>query len=134
MPNSLFQKHLGSPPVLLKITDYGISRNYSNSNNVIRYRSIDGTSGYIAPEVLRSSLKFDLQPEKVTKQPSWYNYYFCSILQIDVFSYAMTIYELLTLYKPYELLFDISSSVSFNDAVSRMERPSITGKVSALLP
>ena len=44
----------------------------------------------------------------------------------------MTVYELLTLYKPYELLFDISSSVNFNDVVSRMERPSITGKVSVL--
>lgn len=65
LPNSLFPKHLGSPPVLLKITDYGISRIYSSTDNVIRYWSISGTSGYIAPEVLLSSLKYDLQPEKV---------------------------------------------------------------------
>ena len=65
LPNSLFQKHLGSPPVRLKITDYGISRIYSNVDNVIRYWSISGTSGYIAPEVLLNSLKFDLQPQKV---------------------------------------------------------------------
>ena len=137
LPNSLFQKHLGSPPVLLKITDYGISRTYSNTDNVIRYRSINGTSGYIAPEVLRNSLKFDLQPEKVRVNTQHgiiiTDLYFCPILQIDVFSYAMTIYELLTLYKPYELLLDINSFVSFNDVVSRKERPSIIGKVSASL-
>lgn len=68
LPNALFQKRLGSPPVLLKITDYGISRSYSIIDNVIRYRSISGTSGYIAPEVLLNSFKFDLQPEKVKPQ------------------------------------------------------------------
>lgn len=62
LPNSLFQKHLRSPPVLLKITDYGISRVYSSTENVISYQSISGTSGYIAPEVL---LKLNLHPEKV---------------------------------------------------------------------
>ena len=64
LPNSLFQNHPGSPPVLLKITDYGVSRVYSNTD-AIRYQSVSGTLGYIAPEVLRSYLKFDLQPEKV---------------------------------------------------------------------
>ena len=54
-------------------------------------------------------------------------------LQIDVFSFAMTIYELLTLYKPYELLSDIKASISFNDVVTRKERPSITGKVHILV-
>lgn len=62
LPNS---QHLGPPPVLLKITDYGISRIYSKTDNIIRHQSICGTSGYIAPEVLLGSLKFDLQPEKV---------------------------------------------------------------------
>lgn len=45
----------------------------------------------------------------------------------------MTIYELLTLYKPYELLLDIHASIKFNDVVTRKERPSITGKVSAMV-
>ena len=66
LPNSLFQKRLGSSPVLLKITDYGISRNYSNTDKVVRYHFINGTSGYIAPEVLHNSMKFELQPEKVS--------------------------------------------------------------------
>ena len=65
LPNTLFHKHSGPPPVLLKITDYGISRSYSNTDNIIRYQSFSGTDGYIAPEVLLSSFKFDLQPEKV---------------------------------------------------------------------
>ena len=51
------------------------------------------------------------------------------VLQIDVFSFAMTIYELLTVYKPYELLCDINAPVRLNDVVTRMERPSIAGKV-----
>ena len=55
---------------------------------------------------------------------------FC--LQIDVFSFAMTIYELLTLYKPFELLRNINTPVNFNDIVTRKERPSVTGKVSVL--
>lgn len=65
LPNSLFQKDPSSSPVLLKITDYGISRIYSDIDNVIRYWSLSGTSGYIAPEVLLGSLKLELQPEKV---------------------------------------------------------------------
>jgi len=65
LPNSLLHKHLEHPPVLLKITDYGISRIYSKTDNIIRNQSVYGTSGYIAPEVLLGSSKFDLQPEKV---------------------------------------------------------------------
>lgn len=45
----------------------------------------------------------------------------------------MTTYELLTLHKPYQLLLDVKASVSFNDVVTRKERPSIIGKVSTLL-
>jgi len=37
--------------VLLKITDYGISR-VSSSGYEIRTSSVNGTPGYIAPEVL----------------------------------------------------------------------------------
>ena len=49
LPNSLyFHKHIGSPP-----------------DTIVRYQAISGTSGYIAPEVLLDSSKFDLQPEKV---------------------------------------------------------------------
>lgn len=66
LPNSQFQKHLGSPPVLLKITDYGISRCYSNTDTIVRYQAISGTSGYIAPEVLLNSSAYDLQPDKVS--------------------------------------------------------------------
>lgn len=51
-------------------------------------------------------------------------------VQIDVFAFAMTIYQLLTLYKPYELLLDIDSNIKFNDVVSRNERPAISGKVN----
>ena len=49
--------------VLLKITDYGISRVY-NVTNQIRYGSIVGTPGFIAPEVYTRICK-DLQSNKV---------------------------------------------------------------------
>ena len=45
----------------------------------------------------------------------------------------MTIYELLTFYKPYELLLDINTSVRFDSVVTRNERPSVTGIVSTML-
>ena len=64
-PNSLLHKQHTPPCVRLKITDYGISRSYSSSDQIIRHRSVAGTSGYIAPEVLNSCLMFDLQAEKV---------------------------------------------------------------------
>ena len=66
LPNSLLHKQYAPPRARLKITDYGISRIYSNSDQIIRHRSVAGTSGYIAPEVLNSSLMFDLQAEKVS--------------------------------------------------------------------
>ena len=49
--------------VLLKITDYGISR-MSGSTNEIRYNSITGTPGFIAPEVYTGKHQ-DLQSDKV---------------------------------------------------------------------
>lgn len=52
-------------------------------------------------------------------------------MQIDVFAFAMTIYQLLTLYRPYELLLDIDSKIKCNDVVSRNERPAISGKVNS---
>jgi len=66
LPNSLLYKRDAAPRVQLKITDYGISRKYSSSDSIIRHHSVAGTSGYIAPEVLNSSLMFDLQAEKVS--------------------------------------------------------------------
>lgn len=52
--------------VLLKITDYGISRTFS-ANNKIRYSSISGTPGFIAPEVYTGKYE-DLQSNKVLVQ------------------------------------------------------------------
>lgn len=49
--------------VLLKITDYGISR-MSGTANEIRYSSIAGTPGFIAPEVYKGKQQ-DLQSDKV---------------------------------------------------------------------
>jgi len=68
LPNSLFHKQDAAPRVRLKITDYGISRKYNSSDQIIRHRSVAGTSGYIAPEVLNSSVMFDLQAEKVSNK------------------------------------------------------------------
>ena len=48
--------------VLLKITDYGISR-VSGTENGIRTSNVCGTPGYIAPEVLLG--KYTLQADKV---------------------------------------------------------------------
>ena len=50
--------------VLLKITDYGISR-MSSSTNEIRNSSITGTPGFIAPEVYTGKHQ-DLQSDKVS--------------------------------------------------------------------
>ena len=50
--------------VLLKITDYGISR-MSSTANEIRYSSITGTPGFIAPEVYLGRHQ-DLQSDKVS--------------------------------------------------------------------
>ena len=52
-----------SQEVLLKITDYGGSR-MSSVANQIRYGSITGTPGFIAPEVYTGKRK-DLQSNKV---------------------------------------------------------------------
>ena len=49
--------------VLLKITDYGISR-ISGTGNEIRYSSISGTPGFIAPEMYGGKQQ-DLQSDKV---------------------------------------------------------------------
>ena len=49
--------------VLLKITDYGISR-ISATGREIRYSSISGTPGFIAPEVYGGKHQ-DLQSDKV---------------------------------------------------------------------
>ena len=49
--------------VLLKIADYGVSRMY-NVTNQIRYGTIAGTPGFIAPEVYKGKYK-DLQSDKV---------------------------------------------------------------------
>ena len=53
--------------VLLKITDYGISR-MSSTANEIRYSSISGTPGFIAPEVY-TGRRQDLQSNKVFLTP-----------------------------------------------------------------
>ena len=53
--------------VLLKITDYGISR-MSGTANEIRYSSIAGTPGFIAPEVYTGKRQ-DLQSNKVFLTP-----------------------------------------------------------------
>jgi len=50
--------------ILLKITDYGISR-MSGTANEIRYGSITGTPGFIAPEVYTERHQ-DLQSDKVS--------------------------------------------------------------------
>lgn len=50
--------------VLLKITDYGISR-MSSTTNKIRSSSITGTPGFIAPEVYTGKHQ-DLQSDKVS--------------------------------------------------------------------
>ena len=61
-----------SQEVLLKITDYGISRMCSAANQ-IRYASVAGTPGFIAPEVYTGIQKYkDLQSNKVLKYT--YNY------------------------------------------------------------
>lgn len=49
--------------VLLKITDYGISR-IAGATKEIRFNSITGTPGFIAPEVYTAKQQ-DLQSDKV---------------------------------------------------------------------
>ena len=66
--------------VLLKITDYGISRMSSTANG-IRYSSIAGTPGFIAPEVYTGKHQ-DLQSDKVF--PSYAYSYIANITNADI--------------------------------------------------
>jgi len=109
-----------SQDVLLKITDYGISR-ISGATNEIRSSSITGTPGYIAPEVYTGKQQ-DLQSDKVL--------YLCLInfkiitmfyvFQIDVFAFGMFLYELLTLLRPFELALDHPDNL-----IRKKQRPQI---------
>ena len=51
------------------------------------------------------------------------------ISQIDVFSFGMTIYELLGLQKPFDNLCKINPSIDINKYVTKQKRPSLSVKV-----
>ncbi|XP_065896958.1 leucine-rich repeat serine/threonine-protein kinase 1-like isoform X2 [Dysidea avara] len=94
--------------VWLKITDYGISR-VSSTAYEIRTSNVSGTPGYIAPEVLLG--KNSLQADK-----------------IDVFSYGMTVYELISLKMPFEKSFKIDPDANLNMYVTKRKRPALPVK------
>lgn len=66
--------------ILVKITDLGISR----QSSLGQYRHRGGTPGFMAPEILRYSGKEAVQSK------------------VDVFSFAMVMYEMVSLQCPFE--------------------------------
>ena len=66
--------------VLVKITDFGISR----QSSLGQYRHRGGTPGFMAPEILRYSGKEAVQSK------------------VDVYSFAMVMYEMVSLQCPFE--------------------------------
>ena len=76
------QKRLAEDPmtVLMKITDFGISRRSS----LTHFKGHRGTPGFFAPEILKYSGKEAVQSK------------------VDIYSYSMVMYELLTFLRPFE--------------------------------
>ncbi|XP_074650485.1 leucine-rich repeat serine/threonine-protein kinase 1-like [Tubulanus polymorphus] len=84
-------------PINVKLSDYGISR-FSTPQGII---GNDGTAGFIAPEI-ETGVAHDQQ--------------------VDIFSFAMFLYELMSGYAPYQ---QYHHPVEVNKAVKRGERPQL---------
>lgn len=78
--SSLQLKEDDPTAVLVKITDLGISR----QSSLGQYRHRGGTPGFMAPEILKYSGKEAVQ------------------LKVDVYSFAMVMYEMVSLQCPFE--------------------------------
>eukprot|EP00731_Ephydatia_muelleri_P005646 Em0002g1822a len=97
--------------VNIKLADYGISR-FANPGGV---KGIEGTPGYQAPETIQRKGEEQAFDEKV-----------------DIFSYAMLIFELLTGQRPFETLGTIPE---INRAVCKGERPLLSeGNLEPVFP
>lgn len=89
-------------PINTKLADYGISR-FANPGGV---KGEEGTPGYLAPEAIRRRGEDQAFDEKV-----------------DIFSYAMLLFELLTGQRPFETL---TTTQELNAAVTKGDRPLIS--------
>eukprot|EP00731_Ephydatia_muelleri_P016582 Em0009g1006a len=85
--------------VNVKLADYGISR-FANPGGV---KGEEGTPGYLAPEAIRRRGEDQAFDEKV-----------------DIFSFAMLLFELLTGQRPFE---NLTTMQELNKAVSKGDRP-----------
>lgn len=135
-------------PINAKLADYGISR-FANPGGV---KGEEGTPGYLAPEAIRrrgEDQAFDEKvrgiitictdvtdgicrivmltlsvlalPPKSPFSPSSSASY--SLPQVDIFSFAMLLFELLTGQRPFESL---STTQELNRAVIQGERPVVS--------
>ena len=91
--------------VLVKLADYGISRLSCPYGT----KGFGGTEGFMAPEIM----KYNGEEEYTEK--------------VDIFSFGMFIYELITLHPPFE------AYESFKDLVLQGCRPALTNKVNLML-
>ena len=99
---------LDSNYVLVKLSDYGISQ-FATTQGA---QGLVGTPGFMAPEILKYHGR-----EAYTHK-------------VDLFSFGMFIYELVTLHIPYQNL----SAQQANQAIENGARPSLTRKVRRLFP
>ena len=89
--------------VLVKLSDYGISQFAATQGA----RGLVGTPGFMAPEILKYHGR------------EVYSH------QVDIFSFAMLIYEMITLHTPYENL----TAQQANQSNENGARPSLSRKV-----
>ena len=104
--------------VNIKLADYGISR-FANPGGV---KGEEGTPGYLAPEAIRRRGEDQAFDEKVLLlcvRQCCCVMAVCS-MKVDIFSYAMLLFELLTGQRPFETL---TTTQELNRAVTQGERP-----------
>lgn len=113
---------LGLETVLVKLSDLGISQFAATQGA----RGLVGTPGFMAPEILKYHGKevcvvFNLWLQVLLSD--WLQVY---TDQVDIFSFGMFMYELLTLHIPYDTL----TGQQANQANESGVRPPLTRKVS----
>lgn len=120
--------------VNVKLADYGISR-FANPGGV---KGEEGTPGYQAPEAIQQKGEGQAFDEKVIIyspilcfNPHYVHIYF-SWLQVDIFSFGMLLYELLTGQRPFE---SQGSNHEINRAICKGERPLLKdGNLQPMFP